>query len=483
MQQRGTAAAISHGMTPTIPAFLTLAVASLPQSTSTAAGAPSGERVARFVVEGEPQTLSRDEVALFLVRRTRNSQTTRAALEHLIDVRLVAQAAREQGVMPKSEEVHDELRRIETGMKARKMSLDEHLKRQRMTREDMAETLSLGLAKTRLVARVLRKDPATFQATPEQLELWTRQRKNAVKIVTDPRQLPAGVVAQVGREEITARDLGRVLLFKITPENLHGAVIEMVLYRCLAAHARREGIEISRAELEKEFAQKKRAFELRVKRQATAVTQQVTYEQWLTANGGSKEQELLSTTTRALLQHRKLVDKRYPDAAIEEILGSPRGAALRRRHGARRSISVVLLRAAATPNKLVPRSFDKALAQARELRGRVMKDGRPFADVARAESDDPSKLQGGRVGWQHAEYRPGSRQQQLPKEVLAAAFRTDITVVSEPVRTEQGVWLVWVQGIEPEPKRETLFRRIRRELAGDLSNQLVVDAKVEMLVR
>ena len=66
-----------------------------------------------------------------------------------------------------------------------------------------------------------------------------------------------------------------------------------------------------------------------------------------------------------------------------------------------------------------------------ELRETIREKNKTFSYVARAQSDDPeTKVNGGKINWQHREYLKGSRDQRAPKEVLAAAFKLPIGTVS-----------------------------------------------------
>ena len=64
-----------------------------------------GQVVAVFQLGGSKHAISRDDVALNLARRHRNSQGGKEPSEHLINVLLVEKAARKAGLMPTGEEV------------------------------------------------------------------------------------------------------------------------------------------------------------------------------------------------------------------------------------------------------------------------------------------------------------------------------------------------------------------------------------------
>ncbi|MEO6596011.1 MAG: peptidylprolyl isomerase, partial [Planctomycetota bacterium] len=99
-----------------------------------------------------------------------------------------------------------------------------------------------------------------------------------------------------------------------------------------------------------------------------------------------------------------------------------------------------------------------------------------FENVARIESDDPeSKTRGGDVGW----HRRSS--DNLPKAVLDAAFALAPDEVSEPVRGDEGCFLVKVLAVDPQPSDPELIERLREYRAKDLAQRLLRDANIEMV--
>ena len=433
---------------------------------------------------GNTYRISRDEISLFLVGRTRNSRTTKEGLEHLIDVELVRQAANSAKMMPSTEDIDAELSRLELQIKRSKQDFDKILAASRLTRKAMAAQLALSIAKRRLTAKALRKSPE--QVTNKHLDLWSKQQRNKISIVTDPKQLASGVVAKVGSGEISNLDLGRILFRKITPNNLKRTVQELVFMRLIAHQANSQGIKISEANFAAHFQKTKAKFE------RSARSQGVSYEDWLTALGGSKEKELDSPTTRSILQHEQLVRRQYSPTLLDDMLAK-QGATIHKRHGARRSMSIIFVRATQNPNKIVKRTFKQAAKYAQELRdvistekgfSKASPQKKTFAMVARTSSDEPnSKAAGGKIGWQHQEYLAHARQQRAPAEVLKVAFQLAIGEVSKPIQNSDGYYLVWVSGIEPTPDRPTLHRRLLGELSESYSKALITTAKIQILIQ
>ena len=148
------------------------------------------------------------------------------------------------------------------------------------------------------------------------------------------------------------------------------------------------------------------------------------------------------------------------------------------RHGARRKISVLLVRAMDRPNQIVKLDPKAARKRIREL-GQEIKKKKSFADVARINSEGPNKKQGGAIGWCHQQ----DPKAPVPQEVLHKAFAATINKVTGPVRTKSGFWLVWVTGIEPKPDDGVVLKGLRSELAGDHMEELFKAADIQMKVR
>lgn len=79
-----------------------------------------------------------------------------------------------------------------------------------------------------------------------------------------------------------------------------------------------------------------------------------------------------------------------------------------------------------------------------------MRQGAPFAAVARQFSQSPSAANGGDIGWVHSS--------QLPKEVSPIIERMDIGAISNPIQTPSGLYIVQLRskqtGNGPDPMRD-----------------------------
>ena len=432
--------------------------------------------VARYVIGDQTRELTRTMVSFHLAERHGNGSSGMEALEHLIETKLVEQAAKKAGLMPPPSEVRGRVQMIERTLSASGRDLEDLLAQSRMTRERFVETTALGMAQQSLAAATLGlSDPD--KVLPKHLELWTKEQRSKVRVTIDPTQLPSGVVAIVGEDEVTVLDLGEVLFTKINPKGLELAVSEIIFRECVAYEAELNEITVKAKDLEEQFARRKRQFD------QSGVSPGVGFEQWLEAFGKSKATELESAELLTIARHGKLVRMRYPDEHINSMLAEDR-AALMRRHGARRNLHIIMLRATTNPNAIVNRDFAQALEQIEVLRAELLGGKHAFDRLAKINSEDPaSKTEGGAIGKQHREYLSTSTDRRAPPEVLDEAFETPLGEVSSPIKTEEGYYLVWPSAEELPPEPSQLRARILKELAGVYNQELFEKASIEMLLK
>jgi parvulin-like peptidyl-prolyl isomerase len=427
--------------------------------------------VARYLLDGVETSVSRDDLALELAQRFQRQERGRTALQHMIDLTLVRREAARKKIHPSTEEVEKRMKTICDALEAGKRSLEVALKQAGMTRAEFAdEYAALSLAHERLVRDELGgkgQDPVA----PSLLELWLKQARDRLGVVDAPDQLPAGIVARIGRGndtfDLSALDLGRVLLRTAQAEERQRYTNQIVVCRILGARAARAGIGVTQDEIDQEIRERRADIEKRA-------SQGMTFEQMLATQGSSVEQLARSPVLRAQVLERKLVEKEHPAADLERQIETQRDI-VEKKHGARRRLAILFLRAAKEPNALIKRDFAAARKHAEELRTQVA-DGKPFDLVVALNSEDPeTKKQGGDAGWHHA------LEKSFPTEVLAEAFTLAKGAIGVPVQTKEGIVLVKVTDVEPPPAKAELLERLRREHADDYRERLLADAKVRFV--
>ncbi len=429
--------------------------------------------VASFQLASATQLISREEMALELASTLRHRPTGKDALEHLLEAALVRNAATDAKLLPTADEIRAKIQEI----KAQQPDFEKTLRSHRILRQTFIDNLALGMAKEKLVmAEMGKTDPSKVKADElqEMMQLWSKEARQKAKIETDPSKLDAGLAATVDGSEISMMDLGQAIFTKLETEDLRSRIHELIHRLLILQKAKEAGLSLSPEEIEAEVQERKRQVE------AKPDNQGVTFEQQLSAMGLTVDDIRKSQNLRAQILLRKLVQRQYPKESINHMLAKE-GDSIRARHGARRKLDIIFLRASETPNVMVPRDFSKAEAEARALREKLA-SGRTFADLAQKYSDDPSKTKAGNIDWQPRQYPEGSRKQRVPPEVLEAAFSCEVMQTTGPVKTKVGYYLARVTGIEPEPSVAELQHRLSMELSNKFGRQMVEEAKIQILL-
>ncbi|MCA8941373.1 MAG: SurA N-terminal domain-containing protein [Planctomycetes bacterium] len=422
---------------------------------------------ATFKVDGEIRQVSNTEVGLELVRRERYRPRGQEALEHLVHRTLVAKAAKEKGLAPTHEEIEQSVKELSQVLEAQGTDLDGFLERKNLSKEAFErDWIALSIAHEKLVieAAGLR---SRDEVTPDLLTLWLDEAKDREKVVVDASELPPGIVARVGDRQLGEVDLGNLLFANASRNTIEHAVQQIVIRELLTAEAARLEIEVTPKEIDEELARRRALIEL------DPSFAGVPYEELLKAQGTTVDQMRESPVIRAQVFRRKLVERRFPDDVLDEtIAADPDGVMLR--HGARRHLHVILARASDPPTEFIPRSFAESFDYV-DLVKKTLTTGMSFAEAAKRYSDEPnSKAQGGDIGMH------GRTSTTVPTEVLEAACELDPFVVSSPIRTEAGYFLVMVSAIEERPTDATLRERLRTELTQDYLRDLLASASLEM---
>lgn len=110
--------------------------------------------------------------------------------------------------------------------------------------------------------------------------------------------------------------------------------------------------------------------------------------------------------------------------------------------------------------------------QARALYQRLQ-EGEDFAELAEEHSqDDLSRSRGGQIGW--------VAEGDLPEDLAALVFSLDPGNVSEPIKTERGVYLLDVQELEParlQPLEEVRDQVVEQARRADLEGRYAAAAE------
>ena len=425
--------------------------------------------VARLEVGGRPTVISRSDVARDVAIRYRRSEGGEQAVKLLVDRHLVETEARAKELWPSDADRERWTDRIRREVERAGQTLEALLASKRMTWDEFQRNeVALVAAHESLVREALElgaKDPVSIELQ----QLWLSEARGRHRIVTDPEELPPGIVATVDDARYDLADLGRVLLPNLDDEDYDGFVRRLALRMLVEHEAETLGVEVTEADTRAEIERRKQRVA------ADPRFRGASYEQWLLQTQGMTVDELArSDQMIATVRQRAIVSARYPDEAVDRMLEEDRDAILDR-HGERRKVSMILLRATDNDNPLIPRTFAEAKERAAEIRADIA-EGMAFANAARVHSEDPySKVRGGEIG---AFTRADDR---APEAVRAAAFGLPAGGVSEPVTVDQGVVLVRVDEVIPAPPPAVLRQRLRDELSQRVLRDLLEASNLEIL--
>ena len=117
------------------------------------------------------------------------------------------------------------------------------------------------------------------------------------------------------------------------------------------------------------------------------------------------------------------------------------------------------------------RQVAQALEKAKAIAGRLRSGGN-FAEIARAESDDPNSApNGGSLG--------AARREMLPPEIAGVLTKLQPGQISDPVRTPLGVHVFRYDPISLETLRPQLEQRARQQAMQETVAKLEKQAKID----
>lgn len=440
-----------------LPLLLLSLTAALPQGPD--------EALATYQLDGKTLPVTRTDVALEMAFHLRRRDRGQQAVEQLVAVTITRQAAEAKKLMPAEAEVRAFWSDLQEQLRAAGRR-PEDIPAVRNTGEaQWLADLAVQLAQKRVVRQELGLK-SDEEVSGDMLTLWLQEQRKTALVVTEPDLLPAGAVARVGTTEIPLIDLGLLLLRTAEDDERDRFVKQVVYLAALEAAARKDGVQITAADLDA-AVQKHKDDAAKDPRYRG-----VTYENLLKAEGLTPQSIRDLRVFRGQILLDKLARARFRDADLATELQNDRQAVLDR-HGARRRLGLIYLRAIDEPNPLVPRTMADAERELGKARERLQKE--PFDVVARVVSEhNASKAQGGDAGWHRR------RSERMPEAVLAAAFAQAAGEVSAPVRVDDGVALVKTLEIEPEPDDATLRQRLRDGKSKELQAQLFDACKLTM---
>ena len=386
-----------------------------------------------------------------MVRRyLRPGQIGQDVLGLVIEEALVRAALSKRGIEVDDAEVQElynhyerQMRETQKGLELAKVLAEQGIKR------------SVFLQKLRHVAglqKLARQDmklPEDTEVTNLHMRTWLQQNRENAVMVTDTAELPAGTVAIVDGEPVSARSYVLTLLDHVPPQDTARVVDtllqEVVADRLLAANH----IKLTDEELDREFAFQKRRFE------SDPTHQGITFEEILKQQGWDPDRFRRSRGVKinaaVSLLGKHVFTTPQVEAAYEENKNLY-GPVIRARR--------ILIPASdkADVGGTYP-SFENALVIAKKVLKEIQ-EGARFEDQARLYSaDTQTRFRGGSL----EPFAPG-RSTHGP-EVTDALLLAEPGIPAGPVRSPKGWEILLLEGRTPAPPVEDVTPDVRRLLA------------------
>lgn len=423
------------------------------------------EVVAEYSLHGTPAVVTRTDLAIEMAFHLRRRERGKEAVEHIVDTTLTRRAAARKNLLPSDAEVRGFWDDLQKQLRAAGREPSEVAAVRNTGEKQWLEDLAVQMAQERVVRAELGLDRKE-RVSGEMMKLWLQEERKKARITSAPDQLPAGCAVRIDDTDVPLIDLGMLLLRTSEDDERDRFVNQVAYLNCIEQLGRTEKVELCAADLDAAL-QRRRDDATRDPRYRGASFESMLEAQGLTV---ASLRELRVFRAQVLLD--KLALQRFPDGALLAELVRDRAAVLDL-VGPRRRLGVIFLNAMTEPNAIVKRDFPAAMEHIQTLRKLLEKE--TFANVAALESEHgPSRQHGGDIGW----YR--RRHEKLAEPLLAAAFALPLDGVSEPIRGEEGCYLLKVLEIEPEPSDAVLLQRLREQRAKELSQKLLTDAGVRI---
>ncbi|MEZ5988477.1 MAG: peptidylprolyl isomerase [Planctomycetota bacterium] len=433
----------------TLPILLALALPRQEPATPMGPQAPAERYAAVF----DGGSVLWEEFHHELARRYRGRPVGQKALEHLVERVLVEIECEERDLHFDPARTQARIAEFRRQLEQAGHRLEQHLADRHMELDEFRALVELSIATEDLV----RKDlgiAAGERVPPEKIALWQKEMRKRHAVVTDPRELPTDRCAKVGDREIPLSRLGEVMAQSLVTGDKERVLRDMCAYRLLRAKAADLGVQVGRADLEAEVQARRDELAERPE------LGKVSLEDLLLAEGRTLADYVDGEVFRTNVLVRVLGEKLHPTADLEADFRD-RTVWWQERIGPSRRVYRLWLQG---KPKREPEQARKLLVELRpKLAGKNL-----FQAYARKLSEDPSSANlAGDLGLLHR------RETRYPEELLEAAFKAPIGVVSEPVEDTGGWSLLFVSDVVPGPDGDARVTAMRRYLMSELLAELI----------
>lgn len=401
--------------------------------------------------------VSRAEFEAYLTERFIGEPAGQGLIADLRDRTLIEMAVKRLGIELTDAEVDAAFKEI-AGRVAKetdgKQTLDDYLSAKGTTVAEFKTYLS-RLVAARKVVRLEKKLAPNAQVSDAEVSKWLQAQATDGVVVTDRKALPNGAVLKVGDRTYTAVDFGRELLKGLPLVERARELDRLLKHRLVTRKLAERSLSVTSADLDAAIAEDR-------KRYATnPQTKGVAYEQILAQMGTSIEKKKADANFRSSVAVMKMARALFTDQDLEAYFNAHPA-----RFGESREVRHILVRVQDPRRPFAGGIDDKAAKKRIDEIVAKLAGGEAFEKVARANSDDRSRFNGGYVG---RIYREG----RMDPVFAAAAFKLAAGSHSAPIRTDYGYHVVKVDRVIPAPPFETVKPQILRARAKEWFKDIV----------
>jgi len=386
-----------------------------------------------------------------------------AALQQLLELRVLDTLATEAGIEISSQDLSRRWIELEADIQAQGLAEDlpAYLLMSGITREMFLEYLRLALVHEALTRAALELTPDQA-VTGEQQSTWLEATLAERGVEKLPRPWTDGVVARSGNVEISSADYALHLRTMLPPEDLTAACHQLLLHARLLARMPDLSADAMDRMIEEELDRRRAAT------QANPRYQGVSYERLLEAQGLSLEAVRRDPALHIAILSRYWIDRSHDDEAVRAVYSTER-AIFDGAYGEGVESFGLVLKAAELTNELIPRSFEQAERELVDLRAKIgsLAD---FQRLTSEHSEDPASRE--RQGSLGIVTRDAAG---VPEGVRSAIFAaldaarsagvTDVSgTILGPLRFSGGALLVALGQRRPAPTWEQMSEFVRGEL-------------------
>lgn len=386
---------------------------------------------------------------------------------------IVRAEAERRGIEVRREHVEARWKELdEETKKQRSSGLDALLVEQDIDREEFLSRLEAALLLERLVRVEFEIDAP--RVPEEKQTVWVQDRLTRARIQRD--DLPDDLLARVDDRPVTLVEFGRRIVDGLTKASPKRKALERSFLEVQAVrqYAETKGIVLTDADVDAAIVRREELL------RSKPGMSDVDLDSVLQETGSSVADLRRSQRFRTRVLLERLADEvAYPGDALRAF-HEAHLTAFDELFGEQPILSTIYLRAgdaSARDVGFVPRDYERAELELKNLRDDVIAGRIVFENAATARSEHPSKDKQGMIG---AISVRTPRVGELARQVLAARDRGEVKIgdLFGPVRLVDGVHLVKVNGFVARKRFEEIEAEVRKYAMNELLKSIMDQAVV-----